>query len=124
VSAPGRAVSRGFILRCDINSKQGINLEVNWAGGNKFHLTKLTSALCTDNPSINPAPPKSTTWDTFKGTGEGLYNGAAGATIEFTFEDWGEPGTSDTASMTIKSGSIVVLTSSGRMLGGNNQAHG
>lgn len=115
--------SRGFIIRCDLTSKLPNRLEVNWDGGNKFHLDKLTYAQCTDDPAIGPAPPAAG-FDTFVGTGTGRLNGVDGATIGFKFTDAGEPGTSDTASIIVKDkNGNTVMTASGFLVGGNNQAH-
>lgn len=120
-TAGGVRVTHGFELHCDA-SKLPNNLEVNW-GKNKFHLEKLTSAVCSDDPSITPNPPVAG-FDTYKGKGTGRYNGVAGATAEWTFTDAGEPGKNDTATLTIKDvSSVVVLTVSGNLKVGNQQAH-
>lgn len=86
-------VTRGFQIHCDLRKPN--SLQVNWPG-NKFHLTELTSAVCNDTNAVQ-APPQSSPFDTFEGTGNGRLNNVAGARIEFVFVDAGEPGTSDTA---------------------------
>ena len=91
-------VTRGFQIHCDLREPN--NIEVNWPGGNRFHLTELTSAVCTDSPAVDQRPPGAP-FDTFTGTGVGLYRGQPGARIEFVFVDAGEPGTSDTASIKV-----------------------
>jgi hypothetical protein len=91
-------VTRGFQIHCDLRDPN--NLEVNWPGGNRFHLTELTSAVCTDSPAIDQNPPNAP-FDTFTGTGVGKYRGEPGARIEFVFVDAGEPGSSDTASIKV-----------------------
>lgn len=91
-------VTRGFEIHCDLREPN--NIEVNWPG-NRFHMTELTSAVCTDSPAIDQTPPKSAPFDNFKGTGDGRLNNQPGARIEFEFVDAGEPGTSDTASIKI-----------------------
>lgn len=91
-------VTRGFEIHCDLRNPN--NIEVNWPD-NKFHLSALTSAVCTDSPAIGQAPPKSAPFDTFTGTGDGKLNNRPGARIEFVFVDAGEPGTSDTASIKV-----------------------
>jgi len=91
-------VTRGFELHCDLREPN--NLEVNWPDGNNFHMTKLTSASCTDSPAIDQNPPAAP-FDTFTGTGIGKLNNIPGARIEFIFVDAGEPGTLDTALMKI-----------------------
>src|SRR6185436_3603747 len=98
------------------------SLEINW-GGNRFHLEQLTSAVCTDDPAIAPGQPR-TSFDTYKGTGTGRYNGAPGATAEWTFTDAGEPGVNDTMKILIKdAGGNTVLTAFGNLNRGNHQAH-
>jgi hypothetical protein len=91
-------VTRGFQIHCDLRDPN--NIEVNWPG-NKFHLSKLTSAVCTDNPAVAQLPPKSAPFDTFTGTGVGKLNNKPGGRIEFVFVDAGEPGYSDTARIKI-----------------------
>jgi len=109
----------GFELHCDVTSSPN-NLEVNWAGGNKFHLTSLTSAFCVNDPTIVPNPPAAG-FDTYIGTGTGELNGAPGHTIYFIFTDAGEPGTSDHAVIMIDGG--AALSVSGFLSHGNQQAH-
>ncbi len=122
----GARVTRGFQIHCDLREPN--NLEVNWPGGNRFHLTELTSAVCTDSPVIDQLP-RSAPFDTFKGTGVGRYKGDDGATIEFEFTDAGEPGVNDTASITVKDsdGNVVLDVPGGPLPGfldrGNIQAH-
>jgi hypothetical protein len=116
---PTTRVTHGFELYCDV-TKGPNNLEVNWGNGNNFHLTSLTSATCTDDPSITPNPPAAG-FDTYHGTGTGTLNGVAGATIDFTFTDAGEPGTSDHATIIINGG--ATLSVSGNLQNGNQQAH-
>jgi hypothetical protein len=120
-------VTRGFQLHCDLREPN--NLEVNWPGGNKFHLTKLISAACTDSPAIDQHPPAAP-FDTFTGTGIGKLNNKPGARIEFVFVDAGEPGVLDTASMKVfdPNGNLVLdVTGDPNVPGfldkGNIQAH-
>ena len=119
-------VTRGFEIHCDLREPN--NIEVNWAGGKKFHLTELTSAVCTDSPAIDQTPP-SAPFDTFTGTGVGKYNNKPGARIEFVFTDAGEPGTSDTASIKVydANNNLVLDVPGGALPGfldkGNIQAH-
>jgi hypothetical protein len=56
--------------------------------------------LCSDDPAIVPNQPNAG-FDTYEGTGVGRYNGVDGATASWRFTDAGEPGTSDTAQITI-----------------------
>ena len=115
-------VTYGFELHCNPNRKPN-DLEVNWESGNRFHLGRLTTASCSDDPAIMPNPPKAG-FDTYHGTGTGLYNGSPDATAEWTFTDAGEPGDNDTATIIIKDADgNTVLSVSGSLNGGNNQAH-
>lgn len=119
----GMRVTHGFTLHCDpATSPQ--RLEINWDKGDKFHLETLTSAYCADNPSIGPAQPKAD-FDTYKGFGAGRFNGESGYSISFVFTDAGEPGTEDTARITIKdpNGNVVLSVSTTVLDKGNHQAH-
>ena len=117
-----KLATHGFELHCDVTQGPN-NLEVNWGKGNKFHLDTLTSASCSDDPNIVPNPPAAG-FDTYKGTGTGAYNGAAGAKVEWTFTDAGEPGKNDYAAIKITDASNnVVLNVSGNLSNGNQQAH-
>lgn len=120
----GTRVTHGFEIHCDITDVPN-TLEVNWPAANNFHMDTLTYAKCTDDPSINQKPPNSSTFDTFVGIGSGKLNGEAGATIEFTFVDAGEPGTSDTATYIIKDklGNVVYTVPVAPLIKGNHQAH-
>ena len=113
------------LLHCDGSSPN--KLEVNWKEGHhakRFHMTSLTSISCTDDSTIIPDPPPAP-FDTFTGTGTGKYNNMPGATVEFMFADAGEPGRHDRASIRIRSSSgALLLDVSGRLKGGNLQAHG
>lgn len=121
-TSDGTRVTHGFELHCD-KAKQPNNLEINWGPGNHFHLDKLTSATCKDDPSINPTPPPAG-FDTYIGKGTGTYNGAPGATARWTFTDAGEPGTDDTAKIVIfDANGVKVLSVSGKLTFGNHQAH-
>jgi hypothetical protein len=114
-------VTLGFEIHCDLSKPN--NLQVNWPGGNKFHMLELTSAICTDDPAINQKPPVAPL-DTFTGVGTGRFNGVEGATINFIFVDKGEPGKSDTARIQIfDNGGQEVLYVDGSMKYGNLQAH-
>jgi hypothetical protein len=117
----GTRVTHGFELHCDTTDVPN-NLEINW-GGHRFHLETLTSAFCFQDPSINAGHPTNI-FNTYVGIGTGLLDGAPGATAFWTFTDAGEPGTNDTASITIKDSlGNVVLTVSGNLDSGNQQAH-
>ncbi len=116
----GTRVTHGMQLNCDASKS---TLEVNWGKGNKFHLENMTAALCTDNPNVESGMPISS-FDTFWGMGEGRLNGVTGYKAEWTFVDAGEPGTKDTARITIYDPSNAVVFIVDSMLkNGNQQAH-
>ena len=108
----------GFELHCDLS--QPNRLQINWGKGQKFHLTQLDSATCSDDPLLDEEKPVAG-FDTFVGSGVGRLNGVDGATIDFTFTDNGEPGKAkDLAEIDINGGAI---TASGLLDKGNQQAH-
>ena len=121
-TASGVRVTKGFQIHCDLRDPN--NLEVNWAGGNRFHLEDLTSAVCTDEDGYDEAPPDAG-FDTFVGVGTGRLNGTLGATIEFRFEDHGEPGRNDIVSLTVRDagGAVVLEVVEDALNSGNLQAH-
>ena len=60
-------VTHGFTLQCD--ATEGPNsLQINW-NRHRFHLDSLDSAVCSDDPSIDPRPPVAN-FDTYEGAGE------------------------------------------------------
>jgi hypothetical protein len=95
----GTRITHGFELHCDLSAPN--NLEINWGGGQDFHLTTLTNAVCFHDPSIGGPAPPAADCNTIIAAGVGKFNGVDGYNIEFTFTDQGEPGTSDTASYLI-----------------------
>lgn len=122
-TADGKRVTHGFVLQCNPGQKRNDVLQVNWEDGNRFHLESVTAASCSDDPTIEPNPPGAA-FDTHSGAGTGRYNGAAGATVEWTLTDAGEPGTFDAARIIIKDVfGITVLDVSGTLRRGNHQAH-
>lgn len=115
-------VTHGFQLRCNTTDTPQ-SLEINWNQGNKFHLESLTSAFCTDDPSIDQANPNAT-FDTYYGKGTGRFNGTSGYTAEWTFVDAGEPGKNDLAKIVIKDpANVIILSAEGKLDKGNHQAH-
>lgn len=129
IACNGLRVTHGFELHC---KREGVpvaepnNLEINF-DGNSFHLLALDTAICTNNPNIDEAPPIAG-FDTLRGTGTGVFNPKGPeepkiVEIAFTLTDAGEPGAFDTATYQIgKDGSI--LTCGPKVLNrGNHQAH-
>lgn len=122
VNANGMKTTHGFTTKCSVADSPN-NLEINWDKGNKFHLTSMTSVLCTDDPALVATPPKAG-FDTQMGTGMGNYNGKPGYKVEWTFTDAGEPGKNDWAKIVIKDPSnAVVFSTEGMLKNGNHQAH-
>jgi len=112
-------ITHGFELHCNASDTPN-NLEINWDGGNNFHLTTLLTARCIDNPAIAPPPPNAD-FDTFIGTGVGTCNGLPAA-ISFILTDAGEPGSKDTATYAI-SGGCTLMAPTANLDKGNHQAH-
>jgi hypothetical protein len=124
ISDQGLTVSHGFTLHCD-STTPGLaqRLQVNWGKGNKFHLTEISTAACSDGATISEGNPIAG-FDTYVGTGTGRYNGVDGATAEWTVADAGEPGKDDHFHILIRDvGGAVVLERSGVLSVGNHQAH-
>ena len=119
----------GFELHCDA-SKAPNNLQINWrpsSGGPSyiFHLESMNSALCFETPADQDVPPAP--FDTHVGSGTGRFKVGNSpwqtATIKWRFVDAGEPGAgTDELSIIIVVGSTT-YTISGRITGGNIQAH-
>jgi hypothetical protein len=116
-------VTHGFELHCDVNDVPN-NLQVNWRGGNHFHLDSLTDVICLDKDEISPNPPAAD-FDLLEAHGTGKYNGEDGAKIYFVLTDAGEPGRDDTARIKIEDagGNVVLDEATANLRGGNHQAH-
>lgn len=115
-------VTHGFELHCDPNDDPN-NLEINWDGGNHFHLEGLTEVRCVDDPTIEPQPPNAG-FDRYEAFGFGKLNGVDGVQIYFELTDAGEPGTNDTAFWVIRdTGGNIVLIADADLEVGNHQAH-
>jgi hypothetical protein len=119
----------GFELHCDA-SKAPNNLQINWrpsSGGPSyiFHLESMSSALCFETPANQDVPPAP--FDTHVGSGTGRFKVGSSpwqpATIRWRFVDAGEPGAgTDELSIIIVVGSTT-YSISGKITGGNIQAH-
>ncbi|HEY4646821.1 MAG TPA: hypothetical protein VIH25_11135 [Steroidobacteraceae bacterium] len=121
-------ITHGFVLHCDPRNSD--NLQVNDHGtGWGFHLGDLTSAICIDDPAIDPNPPDAS-FDTFVGEGTGICRNVGGesrlCTAQWTFTDGGERGgcIRDTAIVNVEDDDGNLLISvSGEVDCGNHQAH-
>jgi hypothetical protein len=80
--------SNGLTLHCDLTLAN--NLQVNWDGGNKWHINKVVdAAFCFDDPAFTPEPPAAPA-DTYVGLDVGKLNNADGAVACFILADHGE----------------------------------
>ncbi|HYF44049.1 MAG TPA: hypothetical protein VEA35_16605 [Ramlibacter sp.] len=120
-------ITHGFQLHCksyeDAAVPQPNNLQINFSGGDHFHLDTLGNAVCWNTGQL-PHPPAAP-FDTMDGGGTGTLNGQP-ASIWFRFTDHGEPGTRDTAMVHIwaAGNSVPVLSCWATPLTfGNHQAH-
>ena len=116
-------ITRGLTIHCDLLLSN--NLEINWNGGNNFHMLEhLETIACFDDPDIDQKPPVAPL-DTLIGRGTGRFNGVDGYSIVFTLIDAGEPGRSDQMSfvITAPNGSVVLNVPVQNLTGGNLQAH-
>ena len=116
-------VTRGLTIHCDLLLSN--NLEINWDGGNNFHMLEhLQTIACFDDPSLDQTPPAAPL-DTLIGRGTGRLNGVDGYSIVFTLIDEGEPGSNDRMGFTITApnGAVVFSVPLTELTGGNLQAH-
>ena len=127
VEVGGAKVTTGLQIHCHPKDPS-VNFEINWAGGNNFHLTDVTTVSCFDSPLVTPQPPKAPV-DTIVATGYGTYNNVGGYTIEFTLVDSGEPDNKRTDQMRIliyktgDPGDIKLNVALQFITAGNIQAH-
>ena len=116
-------VTHGFELHCgatfNATPPRPNTLEINFSGGDNFHLTNLITANCYTPGTTTPNAP----FSIFEGTGEGTFNQQP-ATIRFTLTDVAEPGAGlDRAIFKIVQGGTVKLECDNFLEGGNHQAH-
>src|SRR5260370_40773890 len=84
----GVAARHGFNLGCSTNSVHH-SLEVNWAGGNNFHLDSILFVDCYMNTNLKPANPSppAANFNTLFLTVLGEFNGQLGTAVTLTFTD-------------------------------------
>jgi len=131
LTADRTRVTHGMVLPCTVGiaaNDKHTALQVNWGDGHQFHLTRVSEAFCSDDPSIDPGPSgggePQPPFDTHIGRGMGRYNGVDGATVEWAFTDAGEPGRNDRARIVIRDAAgFLVLEVDATLDGGNHQAH-
>lgn len=115
-------LTHGFELHCNPNDEPN-NLEINWDGGNSFHLESVTDINCFDDPALDPTPPPAP-FDTLELSGFGRYNGESGAFVWVQLTDNGEPGKTDQATVVVyDADGNLVLDETGYLNVGNHQAH-
>ncbi len=90
----GTKVTHGFELYCITQGTSNVdlgpnNLEVNWDGGNNWHLEELTRGAC--HSEGDPVPPNAP-FNAYYGQGYGRLNGASGAFACWRLVDNGEGG--------------------------------
>ena|SRR2546423_2890214 len=120
----GGRVTHGFVLHCVPRNSDNLEI-VDHASGQSFHLEQVTSAICQDDPAIDPNPPDAT-FDTFTGEGTGRCKQPdRPCTATWTFTDGGEPGgcVRDTALIEVRDANGIVFSVSGDVDCGNHQAH-
>lgn len=123
VELAGYKITKGLTIHCDLLLSN--NLEINWDGGNNFHMAEHVETIaCFDSPSIDQKPPAAPL-DTLIGRGTGSFNNVPGYTIVFTLVDAGEPGKNDQMAFTITApgGGTVLSVPLQNLTGGNLQAH-
>jgi hypothetical protein len=122
--------THGFVVHCTPRNSDNLQVK-DHASGVAFHMTNLESAICIDDPAIEPNPPDAS-FDTFVGQGSGRCNfpndpgNDAPCTVRFTFTDGGERGgcIRDTAIIEVRDANgNVVIAVSGDVDCGNHQAH-
>ena len=118
-------VTHGFTLHCR-TATDPQRLQVNWSGGNSFHLTDLEDSYCADEgyDQENPQAP----FDTYYGEGTGRLSTDAGREkgwAEWRFVDDGEPGggRDEILINIMDSNGDLVLTVESKLRKGNHQAH-
>jgi hypothetical protein len=120
-------LSHGFTLQCSTEDGPN-NLNVNWrtsAGQQHFQLESLELVDCyTDDSGLSEGTPDAG-FNAYYGMGYGKLNGVSGYMVEWTFTDHGQPGSDDTADISIyhNSDPTPVLDVGGDLTGGNHQAH-
>jgi len=119
-------ITHGFELHC--TPRRSDNLQINDHGNNQsFHLDRVTSATCLDDPAIEPNPPDAF-FDTYIGVGTGRCKQPdRPCTARWTFTDGGERGgcLRDTASILVTDDATgaTVISITGDVDCGNHQAH-
>jgi hypothetical protein len=112
-------VRHAFDIRCDAAGRRQ-KLEVRWANGERFRLTRLTRVTCIDDLNIGTGNPAGG-FDTLMGRGRGRLNGRRGATIRFRFIDLGDR--TDGADIQVRRPSgATALEVGGKLNGGSHRA--
>jgi hypothetical protein len=116
----GGTAHHGFMLHCSAQVNPS-RLQVSWGNGNHFHMTTIDTSSCTN--TAHPTAPS--TFDTITGSGHGRYNGHPGATVQWTFKDNGEPGSTDYGDVTVRDqNGVVVMHAQGVLATGSLPGEG
>ena len=123
----GTETAKGYTHGFELQGKLGAgpnNFQYNDHSLNgNFHLESVTSVSLSDDPTINPNPPRAS-FDTLDLTGSGRWNGVSGYIIVLKVTDAGEPGQNDSLSVIITNpAGVVVSQVSEKLSSGNHQAH-
>lgn len=122
-------VTHGFTLHCR-TATDPQRLQVNWSGGNSFHLTELEDSYCAEEgyDQENPRAP----FDTYYGEGTGRLTTRDGKETGYAtwrFVDDGEPGGANENGgdelliEVYNSDGVLVMFADGQITKGNHQAH-
>ncbi len=123
-------VTHGFELHCRTATKPQ-RLQVNWSGGNSFHLTDLEDSYCAEEgyDEENPRAP----FDTYYGEGTGRLTTRDGGKetgwATWRFVDDGEPGGANANGgdelliEVYNSDGVLIMFADGQLTKGNHQAH-
>ena len=124
----GNRITHGFQLDCEPRRNDTLQINDHGTGWN-FHLDEVTSAICIDDPGLEPNPPEAT-FDTYVGQGNGICRNTGGEArscwATWTFTDGGEIGgcLRDTAVIEVRDEENNLLIGvSGDVDCGNHQAH-
>jgi hypothetical protein len=135
IAHEGAQVQVNALLNCAVLRLPN-SLALEWAS-NRFDLDLSLDASCiTQRPAASTPFGRLLSWlgldsaqqdavlRVQRGRGLGRYNGRRGASIEWQLVDGGEPGAArDGVRVTVRSGEVIVLNASGRLVLGDLQAH-
>lgn len=122
-------VTHGFSLHCR-TATDPQRLQVNWSGGNSFHLTELEDSYCAEEGYDQEMP--RAPFDTYYGEGTGRLSVDGDKQIGravWRFVDDGEPGGANANGgdelliNVYDEDGVLVMHADGQLTKGNHQAH-